>query len=345
MASGFLRIALALLVVVHHLSRLGIGKACVYIFFVLSGYWVARMWNEKYRHCEQPWRTFVLARFLRIWPLFLIANVAATIVFNWAGREIALPCTTDGSVGACVGSLLGNSLILGYTLLDSQALPPAWSLDVELQFYLVAPLIVAGLAGRSRVAVSVAILVVSALACIFLPDTLLPYLPFFAFGVLVANGRLRVDAGVAQLSGAATLALAAAALLTEAGRAIVLTGANPSPLAAYNGLFNVLIAALAAPGAAWLAGRERKGVGAALGDIAFAIYLVHWIPVSLVNIFWGSLPAMQRLPYVIGAVAVTVIGSVAIWKFIDQPLERWRRGLAHGPRDTRHAHTAPSELR
>jgi hypothetical protein len=40
-----------------------------------------------------------------------------------------------------------------------------------------------------------------------------------------------------------------------------------------------------------------------------------------------------------------VIASIAIWKFIDQPLERWRRGLAHVPRDTRHAHTAPSELR
>lgn len=43
---GQFRIFLAALVVLSHLSSLGIGRPAVFTFFMLSGYWVLRMYEE-----------------------------------------------------------------------------------------------------------------------------------------------------------------------------------------------------------------------------------------------------------------------------------------------------------
>lgn len=344
MASGLLRIALALIVVVHHLSRLGVGKACVYVFFVLSGYWVARMWNEKYSRLDHPWRTFVTARFLRIWPLFVLLNFVAMAVFAQLGRLVTMPCDA-GETLQCAHAWVGNVLILGYAQLDAHALSPAWSLDIELQFYMAAPFVIALLASRWRAAFSALVAVAALAACYWLPETLPQYLPFFVVGILAATGAIRVDRRIAIASGGATAGLLLLLLLTPTGREVILTGAHPGGLAAYNEACNALIAVLAAPFAVYLAGQERQGAGAALGDIAFAIYLVHWIPVSIVNQQWGHLPSLQRAPYAAGALLLTIALAVVVWKLIDQPLERWRRGLTSSRRTPLPLTTMPSELR
>ncbi len=328
MASGILRIALALIVVVHHLSRLGVGKACVFVFFVLSGFWVARMWNDKYRHCVAPWRTFLVARFLRIWPLFVLANLIGTFALAALGHPIELPCGDDFGALDCGRALVANSLMIGYATTPAQAIPPAWSLDIELQFYLIAPLLLHALAQRRSWWVAIATLPLALVATITARGTLLEFLPFFVFGALSATKKIRIDRRVAIASGAATAAVLLWSFATATGRAIVLTGATPGPLADYNEAFNALIAALAAPFAVHFAAQERHGRAAALGDIAFAIYIVHWIPVEAVSIHWGHLPSWQRLPYVVGAIAATIGSALVLWHFVDRPMERWRRGLA-----------------
>ena len=44
---GLLRLTLALFVVVSHLTRYEIGRPAVFVFFMLSGYWVMKMYAEK----------------------------------------------------------------------------------------------------------------------------------------------------------------------------------------------------------------------------------------------------------------------------------------------------------
>ena len=45
---GAFRFFLASLVVVQHVSRLSLGHPAVLLFFMLSGYWVSRMYAERY---------------------------------------------------------------------------------------------------------------------------------------------------------------------------------------------------------------------------------------------------------------------------------------------------------
>ena len=43
---GTFRLLLALLVVLDHFTGIMVGRAAVYLFFVLSGFWIHRMWTE-----------------------------------------------------------------------------------------------------------------------------------------------------------------------------------------------------------------------------------------------------------------------------------------------------------
>jgi len=68
MSPDLFRNVLAMTVFAHHLTRFSIGNMAVYIFFVLSGYWIARMWVGRYAKSERPFSTFYLSRSLRLIP-------------------------------------------------------------------------------------------------------------------------------------------------------------------------------------------------------------------------------------------------------------------------------------
>ena len=46
---GQFRVILAILLVFSHMSYVEIGRPAVFVFFMLSGYWVLRMYEEKCR--------------------------------------------------------------------------------------------------------------------------------------------------------------------------------------------------------------------------------------------------------------------------------------------------------
>src|SRR5678815_5577437 len=46
--AGAFRFLLATIVLANHSSRIYLGSMAVFIFFVLSGFWITRMWREKY---------------------------------------------------------------------------------------------------------------------------------------------------------------------------------------------------------------------------------------------------------------------------------------------------------
>jgi peptidoglycan/LPS O-acetylase OafA/YrhL len=72
---GAFRLILALAVVLHHCTRFfPFGTVAVYVFFILSGYWVTRMWEERYSTSQNAYSLFVLSRSLRIFPLYWIWN-------------------------------------------------------------------------------------------------------------------------------------------------------------------------------------------------------------------------------------------------------------------------------
>ena len=70
-------------------------------------------------------------------PVFALCSGITWALLWWRGGapEIA------GSIGGMFHQLFSNVLILGYNSLSYQANVPGWSLDMEMQFYLVAPVV------------------------------------------------------------------------------------------------------------------------------------------------------------------------------------------------------------
>ena len=83
---GSLRLTLALLVVYFHTgSPFGAalvpdGRAAVQMFFLISGFYMALVLNEKYRTAETNW-LFYSNRFFRLWPAAFVVNLLVILSF------------------------------------------------------------------------------------------------------------------------------------------------------------------------------------------------------------------------------------------------------------------------
>ncbi|EMI15573.1 acyltransferase 3 [Rhodopirellula maiorica SM1] len=133
MTPGSFRLFLGFVVVIHHSFPLRMGAWAVGMFFVLSGYWISRMWRGSYSRKPSPYRTFLISRWWRIAPLFVVIQLlAAALVLSGVSGD-------HTSVIEDWRWWLTQPAVIGSTQFG-RLLPPSWSLDVEMQFYLVAPI-------------------------------------------------------------------------------------------------------------------------------------------------------------------------------------------------------------
>jgi peptidoglycan/LPS O-acetylase OafA/YrhL len=161
-AFGVYRYCLALLVVLDHAGPTQFaftGEYAVFAFYLLSGYVVAYSLDHEYfRTGGGLWRYF-LNRILRVYPLYWVVFSFAlwiTILFPIQSREIiaqnGVPdklldwsknIFTFGMVNAWTGEIPLNA---GHTM--PLVVGPAWSLGVELSYWLVMPLLLTVPAAR-----------------------------------------------------------------------------------------------------------------------------------------------------------------------------------------------------
>ena len=176
---GILRTILALAVVVYHSFtifglRLCGGQIAVESFFIISGFYMAFVLNEKYVGVGS-YRTFLWSRFYRIFPVYWIVLVAALLVslIGYYGFHHAYYLSRFFENKQCLSFttmgyfLLENIFIIGqdalyFLRLDTDChpklmyyvlsykhvgyqyllVPQAWSISLELLFYGIAPFIV-----------------------------------------------------------------------------------------------------------------------------------------------------------------------------------------------------------
>jgi peptidoglycan/LPS O-acetylase OafA/YrhL len=142
---GAIRFLLAYMVLLSHLGitffQLNLGVSAVVIFYLLSGNVVSHLWT---RWHAQPngLKLFYVDRAWRILPQYVLALLCAIALWiNGVDSPFisAKPDTWDWLFNIAV-------IPLNFFMLTGREhfilVPPAWSLAAELQFYLIAPLIV-----------------------------------------------------------------------------------------------------------------------------------------------------------------------------------------------------------
>jgi exopolysaccharide production protein ExoZ len=280
----------------------------VQLFFIVSGYTMMLSYGDESGLAAA--RSFYIRRAFRIAPLFW-----AAIVFYLAvpGSEFTREWAPDG-IGA-QDVLLTALFLHGYSLTAfNSVVPGGWSIAVEMQFYLLFPLIIAVFRRPNGVIIGCALIALVSVAAQFTADRFLVprmmaelpsgqaylakgffycWLPrqliCFGFGILLhelVERKNQCSLGIMFLSGAA--------LLTAWG---------------------AFVAVMAAASFAVLAARLTMPVLGLLGRHSYAVYLAHFAVIS-------ALQALYPLDLMPMAVLVTGLSLALSYYLVEPLLER-----------------------
>jgi peptidoglycan/LPS O-acetylase OafA/YrhL len=317
---GTYRLLLALSVFVYHTSSIGFGSAPVYLFFMLSGYWMGKLWPSKYQHLNNPYRNFIASRFWRLMPLFIIASLFALLINRLIGR---FPSTALQDLPPIPLSnvIISNLFIIGYDLLPFQTLVPAWSLDIEIQFYLLAPLIWASTQTLKLFGVLVYAAIGLLSVYFHIPFKIFGCLVFFHAGMLAASTQWNPSKKLAMSSLFIFSCMFLTFLAAPDLRQILIGGAHKSAqFIHWNPILNLFFVASLTPFTIWTTHQNGGKHDRSLGDISYAIYLLHPPLTIVLGVYYGHIPPTQRIPYVFCCLVLTLALSFLAWRYIDRPM-------------------------
>ena len=168
---GFLRVLLAISVLLEHVGGLPItngkfvgGVIAVESFFMISGFYMALVLNEKY---NEP-KSFYINRLLRLFPTYWAVLIATILVRVISTHDVIFfkILSAEWSFGSKLLMIFSNLFIVGSdwmmflypghnglqftsNFLDNQIkfytfhlIPQAWTLPLEIMFYAMAPFII-----------------------------------------------------------------------------------------------------------------------------------------------------------------------------------------------------------
>lgn len=302
----YLRMVLALGVFAAH-APLDIpehvGNFCVQVFFALSGFLIGSILVES-RPSDLP--RFYFKRTTRIWIPYAIAIVLlfagclakgqtltptiaeyffykATFVYNWFGQAMLATSRADAPLQGT-----GHHF---------------WSICVEEQFYLVAPLIMV-LCGRFRSVVLAGLLVV------------VPLLGTWVFTSIVLGVFLALsDAHFGswyRKRGAVLLLLLAIGVAAYLMQTTSLPYVSLAPVAAVS-----IVALLAHPGSGTAAGKL-------VGGVSYPFYLNHWIGIFFIRPV-ARVTGTEALGIAIGLTIAISLSAAHYW-LVDKNILRYRSG-------------------
>ncbi len=361
---GLFRFLLAMWVAcVHGGSPFGApmnhAYASVQCFFIISGYYMALILNEKYTG-EGATKTFYTNRFLRLFPAYWV-TLLITIAFCWAAAHWAhvnvgawKQFTTQSaqlSTAAKVGLAAANVTVIGqvellylhvdastqhlawtHTFLGSSPelwrflfVPQAWSLELEVLFYLLAPFLV-----RQSLAV-----IGSCIAATFALRAGLIFgagfdmdpwtyrffpteMGLFLLGSF-AYRLARVPAAQRFLHSRANGLLTAVALALT----LVLPFLKSIPPALNWGYYFLVAAAIP-----WLFEKSKsRKRDRWIGELSYPIYIVHFLAIWMAQLLLAkvSLGFISREWISAG---LTIVFAIVLLRYVIEPVEGLRRRRA-----------------
>ena len=364
---GVLRLLLALSVVnAHGGNLLGfqflMSSFAVQSFYMISGFYMALVLNEKYRPDNSTYLQFIANRFLRIFPgyfvvllltilLFLVANWYYGQYFgparlwseNWAGLDwparLFLLFSHLALFGQDAYLFLGMDGLGGLQFdpdfrashsqfHDFKLVPQAWSLSIELCFYLLAPFLVRRSAAWLASMITACIALRFALAYWlgwqddpwsyrFFPSELALFLcGAGAYRIYRAVRIGKMD--MQTMSGWVALGVAAGAALT--------TSYYPSPVVVWWNIGLVVSVLLVLPFLFSLT--KRSKIDGHIGELSYPMYLCHML------VIWSfDLMQVQRgMVWSACVLFATILLSIVLYWHVDRRVDDFRhRRFAAAP--------------
>ncbi len=320
---GLFRLFLAWVVMASHTMVFRFGTASVYLFFVLSGYWICAMWEKKYLRCSAPYRTFMVSRFWRLIPVLLICNLLMVpIVWCTPGRW-------PPEVEQIWNPLwwVKSSAIL-FSSWQYLLLAPAWSLDAEMRFYFLAPillLVARWLRTYNRLWSTflfggAAFLGMLAWALLELKTG--RNFAFFFVGCLAYESAWIPSRSQVFLSLGAFAGIIVASFWYHPLHFVTWGGGAPFPpdIAHVQISLSIVVALALVPWAIHTVHQRSPMADRSLGDLAYSLYLVHPVVISFGHLI---MPKAFAAPLTVHLVSFLL--AFMIYRYLEQPVEVYRR--------------------
>ncbi len=304
---GTYRLVLALFVLHSHafgsIAGLNFGVVAVISFFIISGFVMAKLFAKHYPRPGDVWR-FYADRAMRLFPQYLFYLVLTLIL--WVSLDFKSVFLGDLSLT----SVLANAIILplgffmywpGLPLI----VPPAWSLSLEITFYLVFPIFMLARPIARKFMVSASVFVaLAAFLSVINTDTfgyrLLPG-TFFIFAAGIALASPEKEARRYAL--AAVVMAAIGFTVSTAGFALP-----------YNREVSLGLL-IGVPIVAYLARLRSNPIDDLMGNLSYGVFLNHFILIWLCEHFGAP-----KFLIPIGSIAL----AHASYLLVEEPSMRFR---------------------
>jgi peptidoglycan/LPS O-acetylase OafA/YrhL len=332
----------------------------VNIFIILSGFVITHLLLSR----RTDYRVFIARRAFRLWPAYLV-GLAPMVLFPVAYKYTftVLPWHAEHAHKAVeyrsVSDHFVSHLVLHLSMLHgaipdqilafspSSLLTPAWSLSLEWQFYLVAPIVVGALLVSRRRRLGIAAFVVLVSIAVHLqpwwswnfPSFLLVSGPYFLIGILT---RFAIDprdpvwpwprARYQVLAVALSLVIIDGLTGETLGRELAVwfvfvrfaLAESPQTGSVENGFVHRAGSIVA-----------TNRVVRHLGMISYSTYVLH-IPVICLVIYGvgrGDRVISQPSMLALGLLTIPLIyiASLACYRLVEQPLNRVGHSIGAGP--------------
>ncbi len=346
---GTIRFLLAFAVVSAHIPAPTFyffhSHLAVISFFVISGFYMSLILNEKYH----SYRSFLINRLLRLFPVYWVVLFITFVfvlfhhnfVYSAYWELLSIPSfilvvlTNLFIIGQDIVMFMGVNLANGSIYLTSINLDnvdfplyhylligPAWSISLELMFYMAAPFLV-----KKKAWLIILIILLSASFRFYMGKLgfindpwsyrFFPFeITFFCWGILSYKVYARIKRSAKSGSTAWTLFFLM--ILYTIGYQYV-----PGP---YSKLaFNLYPLCLAASIPFIFLQFKSNPWDRYIGDLSYPIYICHTLVVAFMVMFlYPYLPVSWHKISWVGITVIVVLFSMALLKFISDPIDRYR---------------------
>ncbi|MDN3223788.1 acyltransferase family protein [Pseudomonas nunensis] len=319
---GAYRLLLAMLVAISHMgvafAGLNPGVIAVVSFLLISGFVMTSLIERNYNAPEQ-FQRFYADRVLRLYPQFLLYFVSscAVIHFLLPGTPQAAALTVNNIVTSLPIVPMGFYM---FGINIPEILPAAWSLGLEMCFYLLIPFLIVYKVRGIAYALSVAVFMVAALGYINTDVYGYRLLPGVLFIFLCGSYlyRMRARAGMIVAGTAIVAALMFLAIVT-----------GLIPRRPFNAEVTVGIA-LGVPAVFVLSKLKYHRVDELLGNISYGVFLNHFVVMYVLRAFW---PVAYDAQMITAVLLLSFVFSGISYYFVERPALKLRHALRAGVRN------------
>lgn len=320
MRVGAYRLLLAMLVAISHmgvtLAGFNPGVIAVVSFLIISGFVMTSLIECNYNAPEQ-FHLFYADRVLRLYPQFLLYFVSSCAVIYFLLPGTPQAALTVNNIVTSLPIVPMGFYMYGITV--PEILPAAWSLGLEMCFYLLIPFLIVYKLRGFAYALSVAVFMVASLGYIntdvygyrLLPGVLFIFLCGSYLYRMQARGRVIV---------AATAIVAALMFLAIVSGFI--------PRRPFNAEVTAGIA-LGVPAVFLLSKLKYHRMDELLGNISYGVFLNHFVVMYVLRAFW---PVAYDATMVTAVLLLSFALSGVSYYCVERPALKLRHALRAGVR-------------